>query len=455
MKKTLLTAITISALLVLLVAELNVMKASSTESPKTIVVPDDYSSIQLAVNSAAEGDTVFVKKGTYNQNVSISKQLSLIGEESESTTIKGTEGSSIFDPGSVIKVNADNVKISGFTLTNSNIGINTQGNGIQIIANILETDSGISLIGSHGLIANNTLHKSYGSIACHGSNNSIFGNTITDLDNFTPSGWLFVEGSFSTVDGNNAGILNFENADTNVISNNTCSRLDLRDCSNNTVSGNIINGQYLYCIWLSEGSGNVFFQNVIANNSGTGVSLGSTISVAENNTFYHNVFRNNNVHVTGASWSKNFWDNGKEGNYYDDYKGTDNNSDGIGDSPYTVQEIHYDLDLQRDVTVVFFQDNYPLMAPYNSSSSLPSPIFSPSTSPSPAPTQIPSLSPSPTPSISPSDLPAPTITPYVQTHPLSSEIPVIYVVIIIVVVIAAVGLAVYFYFEKSKKNAKT
>jgi parallel beta-helix repeat protein len=435
MKKAPLTAIAVSTLLFFLVVGLNAANVASTGNPKTIVVPDDYSSIQLAVDSAAEGDTVFVKKGTYNQNVSISKQLSLIGEENKTTIIVGIESSSFFDPSSAVKVNADNVKISGFTITNSGIGINAQGNGIQIIANILETDSGISFVGSHGIIANNTLNESYGSITCHGSNNSIVGNTITDLDNFTPRGQIGVGGSFNTVDSNNAESLTFLNADINVISNNVCGRLELRVCSNNTVFGNIINRQYLYCIWLSEGSGNVFYQNVIANNSGTGVSLGSTISAAENNTFYHNVFRNNGVHVTSvqdACWSKNFWDNGKEGNYYDDYIGIDNNNDGIGDSPYTVQEIHYDLDLERDVTVVFFQDNYPLIAPYNSSSSL--------LSPSPSPTQQPTLEPT---------HPAQPTTPPNSTDPNL----IIGIAAAVIVAVIIVSLTVYSKKYRKKKTA--
>jgi len=30
---------------------------------RTIVVPDDYSTIALAIQNAAEGDTIFIKKG--------------------------------------------------------------------------------------------------------------------------------------------------------------------------------------------------------------------------------------------------------------------------------------------------------------------------------------------------------------------------------------------------------
>jgi hypothetical protein len=47
----------------------------------------------------------------------------------------------------------------------------------------------------------------------------------------------------------------------------------------------------------------------------------------------------------------NFWDNGKEGNYWEDYNGTDANRDGIGDAPYVIDADNV--------------DRYPLMFPYN------------------------------------------------------------------------------------------
>lgn len=37
--------------------------------PNTIVVPDDYPTIQNAIDSADEGDTLYVKNGTYCENV--------------------------------------------------------------------------------------------------------------------------------------------------------------------------------------------------------------------------------------------------------------------------------------------------------------------------------------------------------------------------------------------------
>ena len=44
------------------------------------------------------------------------------------------------------------------------------------------------------------------------------------------------------------------------------------------------------------------------------------------------------------------WDNGAEGNYWNNYNGTDTNGDGIGDTPYAIDANN--------------MDNYPLVAPF-------------------------------------------------------------------------------------------
>ena len=38
-----------------------------------IVVPDDYSTIQDAINNANEGNTIFVKEGVYFEHIKIDK----------------------------------------------------------------------------------------------------------------------------------------------------------------------------------------------------------------------------------------------------------------------------------------------------------------------------------------------------------------------------------------------
>jgi hypothetical protein len=68
----------------------------------------------------------------------------------------------------------------------------------------------------------------------------------------------------------------------------------------------------------------------------------------------HNSFIDNDVHFSGCFCTDfnttepmHTWDDGKEGNFWSDYNGTDNNRDGVGDAPYVI-DIHN-------------QDRYPLI----------------------------------------------------------------------------------------------
>lgn len=63
MKRTSLALTLITAFLVSLIVGVQSVEAN----PKMIVVPDDYPTIQVAVGSAFGGDTVFVRKGTYQE----------------------------------------------------------------------------------------------------------------------------------------------------------------------------------------------------------------------------------------------------------------------------------------------------------------------------------------------------------------------------------------------------
>jgi len=55
---------------------------------------------------------------------------------------------------------------------------------------------------------------------------------------------------------------------------------------------------------------------------------------ARDNVVFENSFIQNGVNGRDVSLGSN-WSNGKTGNYWSDYKGTDENGDGRGDSPYT------------------------------------------------------------------------------------------------------------------------
>jgi pectin methylesterase-like acyl-CoA thioesterase len=82
-------SVTLLLVLVLLTASCLIVPLPVKAGSRTIVVPDDYPTIQAAVDNASAGDTVFVKEGTYNYSIFgydgiyIGKPISLIGQDSQ------------------------------------------------------------------------------------------------------------------------------------------------------------------------------------------------------------------------------------------------------------------------------------------------------------------------------------------------------------------------------------
>jgi len=133
--------------------------------------------------------------------------------------------------------------------------------------------------------------------------------------------------------------------------------LDLTASENNTLSGNYIShnkdGIAL------ENMYNKIIENTITNNSDVGIFLngagyndiignnitdnsrGILVSICYDNVIFHNNFVNNTIQVETDD-SMNIWDNGEEGNYWDDYGGVDNSNDGVGDTTYLIDENNKD-----------------------------------------------------------------------------------------------------------------
>jgi nitrous oxidase accessory protein len=326
--------------------------------PKTLVVPDDYPTIADAVGNAVAGDTVFVKRGTYEeQTLEISKPLSLIGEGANQTTINlhppynetWILTQSFRTYANAITINTNDAELKGFTISANGGDIYVTGDRTQIIKNTIAAE--LIIAGSHSKVTENTMFR----LSLSGSYSNIIGNNIA-------SGNIRLKGSYNELAHNSVLVdIIMEYADSNIISNNTCTRLLLgyhNNCSYNVVSGNRIEprenmGQYGMLI---GGSHNVFYNNHIENlTQPRRYAVWLDGLSAENNTFYHNNFINNNntIYVENANLTakSNFWDNGKEGNYWDDYTGTDSNRDGIGDTPYVIDANN--------------QDSYPLMFPFD------------------------------------------------------------------------------------------
>jgi len=127
--------------------------------------------------------------------------------------------------------------------------------------------------------------------------------------------------------------------------------IELFETSNNYIENCVIsdnpNGGILI-LWLANN--NYIIESTISNN-GHGVTYGYGIECGSPNYIYCNNFIGNKIQAYDVH-SNGYWDNGELGNYWDDYKGGDEEGDGIGDTPYTLYS-------QSN------QDNYPLILPYS------------------------------------------------------------------------------------------
>lgn len=110
----------VSILLTLALAvSLTLVAVTPVAAQTTRNVPDDYATIQAAIDAADDGDTIIVAAGTYNENVVVDKSLILQGEDKETTIIQSQlEGGMYGTYGDrVVIIEANDVSVSGFTLS--------------------------------------------------------------------------------------------------------------------------------------------------------------------------------------------------------------------------------------------------------------------------------------------------------------------------------------------------
>jgi len=370
-------------ILVSLVALSMTTVLSTRAASRTITVPDNYSTISAALRYASSGDTVYVKKGTYAEStLVISRAVTLMGEDAESTVINNIDNPP-WDfsfppppPTVAVQINADDVKISGFTITGAVKAVAGKGDGAQITGNILEAN--LDLEGNKLAITGNNLT---GNLRCSGAYNNIMGNSMAN----TGLKGIELEGHSNIVRKNKiTGVIGYGgiyvNSDRNEIAENnitnSTSGIYINNGSDNIAYRNRITEnafQVSAGLILVSGFNNTFYANYIANNTYGAIIGGAGVDArfSSNTTLYHNSFVGNSrqVRTDWKIYGSNFWDNGKEGNFWSDYVGNDTNNDGIGDTPYIIDETR--------------KDNYPLMFPFDIENNT---IVRPSPATEPAPT---------------------------------------------------------------------
>jgi parallel beta-helix repeat protein len=329
-KKTLI--LTTLALSVIWFSSVWMLNLPSGSASQIIMVPQDYSTIAAAISHASAGDTVLVQSGVYNENLQIGKPLILLGQDPSSTVIVGAGGSS---PSAVISLTADDVTVSGLTITSQTYkntsqtayGIWVQANNCAITGNIITG----TYIGLWGATASSTT-----------INNNIVKSNIKD-------GIRFYSGSQNTVSDNNitgnAGSGAILDGYQNTITNNTLTgnfRGVGLGASYSLLFGNTIQSNNESGIFL-DGSQNMIFQNTVEANK-YGVFVTQQLTGPTGNRIFHNNFQQDYINAfDNSSGLIEVWDNGSlgGGNFWSDKQTT----------PYVINSNN--------------QDNYPLTAPFN------------------------------------------------------------------------------------------
>ncbi len=143
---------------------------------------------------------------------------------------------------------------------------------------------------------------------------------------------------------------------TNTISGLTIKNLNIKNFSigmylwtpNNMVTGNAIT--YGIVGILLSGNDNNITGNYIADNK-NGVYFGSNQpgNIPTGVILSDNCFINNLMQLSGCVCEEfntteeiHTWDNGRRGNFWSDYNGTDANGDGLGDTPYEIDLLNVD-----------------------------------------------------------------------------------------------------------------
>jgi len=287
--------------------------------PRTITVPDDHPTIQEAINNANDGDTIYVKKGVYIENPIINKTITLTGENKETTILDVIAG---------IKVKKDKITITGFTIYDGHDGISLVANNCTISNNkIKQTTHGMVIFGNYNQITGNIfeLIGLSSAIQLNYANNNTIKNNIIE----------------SCVEG----IQIWQNSNNNTITENT-----IINCQDTA-----INFQY---------SNN----NKLIGNNITNCGLGTSIYGSNNNSIINNNYVNNTIQFSANGWYYLIWGNPRSNNsisknYWNNYTGIDINNDGLGDTPYIIDDNN--------------QDNYPLMTPFLTIEPSPSPSVDP------------------------------------------------------------------------------
>jgi nitrous oxidase accessory protein len=342
-----------------------------------------YATVSAAIANAAAGDTIRVRKGVYREHLQIQKPLTLEGDRDAILDGGGAD--------TILSIETGGVRVDGFTIRSSGTSLLGEDAGVRItkasgctVANtriedtlfgiLVNNSPGVHLVGNYirgkdlpipfrgdgirlnasgdSLVQKNVIERSRDLSIWQSNHVDVIGNVVRgsryglhymycDDDRFEDNVFegnqvggaimysrrlTLRNNSFSGSRGPSAYGLLLKVADDVIVENNRF--------VDNT------HGLYLEEAPQARGATCTFRSNLIGGND-VGVALEPSVA---GSVFTENALVSNRVQVQllGSRRSRadaNAW----RGNYWSDYVGFDQNGDGIGDTPYRVEQYFEDL----------------------------------------------------------------------------------------------------------------
>jgi len=319
--RKLLVASLILSFIILSTTLLSIIVNPTEALSATIYVPDNYSTIQEAVNAANPSDTIIVRDGTYTENIDVNKTLTIQSENGADSTIvqAANSGDHVFG------VTADNVEINGFTVKGATeyekaaISLNGADNGTLTNNTVSSNSCGIELVYSRNntLTGNNIVSNSHWGMLLKNSNdNNLTSNTVSDNSKsicLSKSNNNNLSNNMVMVSNARYGLIMGSSINNN-ITNNTLNDgisiggYELSYCNTHTIKGNTINGKQIYYykdtsgIKVPEDAGEVILANcmdmTVKNINASSSYVGIEVLFTKNSQILDNDLSSNNLGIS-------------------------------------------------------------------------------------------------------------------------------------------------------------
>lgn len=355
------------------------------EGTTWVVSPNgNLTTIQAALDQAQPSDIIEVHGGIYDAPLVIEKTVTLVGLDNPVVDGKGE--------GDLVVIAAPDVLLKGFVLRNSGSSIHHENTGVSIQAanvvvenNVLENVLfGIDFANAHGSIARNNIIRGQeleeslrgdGIRIWYSNNVQLIGNEVTATRDVLISYANNLKIENNSFHDNRYG-LHFMFSNDVVVLHNTF--------ENNSVGAFLMYSQNIelrendfaynrgtsgYGLALKDMDGVVAVENAFIGNQ-TGLYLDNSPSLYDTyNHFTDNIFAYNDMGLLSLPsvernifqgnsflenseqlgiWgreveNRNIWSQDGVGNYWDDYVGYDQDSNGIGDTSYRADKLFESL----------------------------------------------------------------------------------------------------------------